>query len=149
MMIRFKKVPISICLLVASSIQAAGNSGQNQSNLSEPHLKYFSVRSYPQLALTLMLQGDVQAKVSIKSDGNIAKIDKVSGDELLFKYSSESIQDWRFETSEYPSQLLVTFRFQILSGEGAAYPVTRISGNLPTLVEITTPIHRQDLGSNL
>jgi hypothetical protein len=96
-----------------------------------------------------MLQGDVQAQIHIQANGRISKIDKMSGNELLFNYSCASLQEWRFEASDHPSQLLVTFRFKILSGEGEEYPITRISGHLPILTEITSPIRRQDLGPNL
>ena len=139
-----KKAVFLVCVCTILGLQSllfAGRPPQN-ANASTVRVRKFLVPGYPPLARQACIQDDIKATVHIRADGTVQS---VSGgghprepDDVLYEPVLQALKTWEFEPTGSPEELQITFRFVLEGARVTGYSATRVSGELPDLIQIST-----------
>lgn len=101
-------------------------------------VRHFVIPDYNRLARQTLVQGDVTVRVHIRGDGTVGAIADVRGPEALSQEVTKALMSWTFDlrTAE-PTEHAMTFRFSLQGLHKQEIQFYRVSGEFPTLVEVT------------
>lgn len=99
---------------------------------SEPRLIASQPPTYPAIARTARIQGDVRVNFVLGASGKAISVSVVSGPPLLWHAAEENVRSWRFELPNgVPTErsYTTTFHFKISTFEGAYQPKVTVKVN--------------------
>ena len=102
-------------------------------------VRHFEIPQYDPIARQILLEGDVQIKLSIGADGTVQDVLRVAGPRLLSEPSVKAVKLWTFALrSPEPSELQLTLRFSLTGKESQQIKTYTVSGDFPEMVTIST-----------
>jgi TonB family protein len=95
--------------------------------------------NYPPLARQARIEGTVFLRADIDKDGNVEKMDLISGHPMLSPAAVEAVKQWKYEPyivdgNVLPVETIIRVSFALEGGSGAADP------NSPPAPRIATPL---------
>jgi len=91
------------------------------------------------MARYAQIQGKVEVRVHVATDGTVEKAELMSGHKLLSTAALQSAQSWRFQPRPQAEDLVITFDFR-LEKERKEHPRDRVRFEAPyTAVIISNP----------
>jgi TonB family protein len=69
----------------------------------EPALRSSLMPTYPPIAATAHIEGDVRASFVVDASGNVISVEIVSGPPLLHRATEETIRSWKFSPARQKS----------------------------------------------
>ena len=98
---------VSVCAFAQSSL--------HDNDKRDVLVANFSAPSYPPLALTARISGDVKLNVSVRANGSIESVAAISGHPMLIKAALDSAQQSEFQCNNCVAMrhYTITYKFEL------------------------------------
>jgi TonB family protein len=121
-------------LVLVFVIACAGASGQDKIG---PWVKSLVPPVYPAIAATARLEGTVDIKVLIDSDGKVESAHGTGPQKILDRAAEENIRQWVFYSVPHPVTIRIRYVYKLV-GRESYNPRERLILDLPDRVEIVS-----------
>ena len=107
----------------------------------QPMAVHVESLTYPVVARAAQIQGAVDVKISIDSQGKVSSAFATSGHPLLKKSAEKNIRTWRFDTSSSENrQLTVRYEFVLELPRTSYPPESRNLFDFPTRITVISSV---------
>jgi len=141
-----KRVMLVILVGILLCVSAIAQDKSNVTSKSPPQLVRFVAPAYPRKANDARMTGTVIVRISVGKNGQVTKVDLVSGHPFFAAAVLDALKQWSFVASQQEYSFEVICRFDFYENNGCSTdekPLTvetRVSAELPTEVMVQNPV---------